>query len=77
MQILEDQNDFQGVEINPYPKEFPSEHHSFKHCSRYYIGIKCSSNSAINDYYEIDLTQSVKSFIELLEKYPEIQKIPN
>ena len=77
VQILEESDFAHSIEINPYPKQFPSKHPSFKHCSRYYIGIKCSSNSSINDYCEIDLTQSVKSFIELLEKYPEINKIPN
>ncbi len=64
IQILEEQSEFtHGIEVNPYPKQFPSKHPSFKHCSRYYVGIKCSSNSSINDYCEIDLTQSVKSFI--------------
>lgn len=57
--------------------QFPTKHPSFKYCSRYYIGIKCRTNSSINDDCEIDMTQSVKSFIELLEKYPEIDKIPN
>ncbi len=35
------------------------------------------ANSPLNDFVEIDLTQSVKNFIVLLEKYPEIKKIPN
>jgi len=78
VQIIEEQNEFaHGIEVNPYPRQFTSRHPSYKHCSRYYIGIKCNSNSPLNDYYEIDLTQAVKSFIELLEKYSEIQKIPN
>lgn len=51
IQILEEQSEFtNGIEVNPYPKQFPSKHPSFKYCCRYYIGIKCSSNSSINDY---------------------------
>lgn len=63
-----------GLEVNPYPKAFASKHPSFKHCSKYYIGIKCSPSSTINDHFEIDLTQSVRGFLELLENYPEIDK---
>lgn len=62
--------------MNPYPKAFPSKHPNFKHCSKYYIGIKCSPTSTINDHCEIDLTQSVRGFLELLENYPEIDKAP-
>jgi poly(A) polymerase Pap1 len=71
IQNLEQHNEFNhGIEVNPYPKAFPSKHPNFKHCSKYYIGIKCSPSSTINDYYEIDLTQPVRGFLELLESYP-------
>jgi hypothetical protein len=65
--FLEAQPEFsQGLEINPYPRYFPSKHTAFKLCAKYYIGIKCNPNSAVNDYVEIDLTQAVRSFLELL-----------
>lgn len=65
-----------GLQLNPYPKAFPSKHSSFRYCSKYYIGIKCLSNSILNDFFEIDLTQSVRSFLEQLENYPQIDKAP-
>lgn len=49
--FLEGQAEFaQGIEINPYPRHFPSKHQQFKFCSKYYIGIKCNPNSSVNDY---------------------------
>lgn len=40
------------------------------------MGIKLSSNSAVPDNYELDLTQNVKDFLNLLENYPYIDKTP-
>lgn len=65
-----------GIELNPYPRSFECKHANFKICVKYYMGIKLSSNSAIPDNYELDFTQNVKDFLNLLENYPGIDKTP-
>ena len=59
-----------GIELNPYPRSFESKHPNYKICIKYYIGIKSSSHSQLVDLYELDLSQSVRDFLNLLENYP-------
>jgi poly(A) polymerase Pap1 len=67
IQNLEQHFEFNhGLEVNPYPKAFASKHPNFKHCSKYYLGIKCNPSSTLNDHLEIDLSQPVRGFLELL-----------
>lgn len=40
------------------------------------MGIKASSSSQLNDFCEIDLSQPVKDFLNVLETYPHIDKAP-
>lgn len=64
-----------GIELNPYPRSFECKHKDYKICFKYYMGLKISSNSALLDTYELDLTQIVKDFLNLLQNYPGIDKI--
>lgn len=78
VQIFETQEDLpQGVLLIPCPKRFPSSHPSYPLCTKYYLGIKSSSaNTVIMDNYELDFTQTVKDFLNLLDNYPMIEKTP-
>lgn len=40
------------------------------------MGIKSSSNSPLLDSYQLDFTQIVKDFLNLLDNYPHIEKTP-
>jgi hypothetical protein len=40
------------------------------------MGIKSSSSSPLADSYELDFTQIVKDFLNLLDNYPAFEKIP-
>lgn len=64
------------VELNPYPRSFECEHPNYKICVKYYMGLKASSNSPLIDNYDLDLSQVVKDFLNLLDNYPGIKKTP-
>lgn len=65
-----------GIELIPYPRSFECPHPSYKICVKYYMGIRLSSNSPLIDNYELDFTQIVKDFLNLLDNYPAIDKSP-
>lgn len=77
VRLFEMQQDLpQGIELNPYPRCYECKHPNYKICVKYYMGIKSSSNSPLVDSYEIDFTQIVKDFLNLLDNYPAIDKTP-
>lgn len=65
-----------GIELNPYPRSFECTHPNYKICVKYYMGLKLSSNSLLVDNFELDFTQIVKDFLNLLDNYPAIDKTP-
>ena len=64
------------IEVHPFPKEFVSKHVNYKFCSKYYMGIRCRSNNIEDDTKEIDFTQPIRDFLEIIESYEDISKIP-
>ena len=77
IKFFEQQQDFQqGIEMNPYPKSFVCKHENYKLCAKYYMGLKISPSSQIDDGVDIDLSPSIRDFVAILETYPNIEKTP-
>ena len=54
IKFFEMQHDFpQGIELNPYPRAFdcPSKNPNYSICVKYFMGIKASSSSPLNDFF--------------------------
>lgn len=64
------------VEVTPNPREFTAVHNGYAHCSKYYFGVSCRRYNLDDDSKELDFSPAIRSFLQQVEVYSEIERCP-